>query len=157
MVGRVPAFQPGGSGSIPGSIRNFHFCPGIGCVSFVCLLSGGLGFDPRSGQVSWVRFFRGFSSLVRQMSESFRPPRSFGHHHHHHSSFINPYSANGLGDRLYATLHKMPGEVDYPFCLFLKSKNSPLYTSGSHFIHSTARSKPSHLNHFLSYYRLLQK
>ena len=30
-------------------------------------------------------------------------------------------------------------------CLFLKSKNSPLDTSGSHFIHSTARSKPSFL------------
>ena len=28
VVGRVPAFQPGG-------IRNFNFCPGIGCVSFV--------------------------------------------------------------------------------------------------------------------------
>ena len=36
----------------------------------------GPGFDPRSGQVSWVRFFRGFSSPVRQMSGSFRPPRS---------------------------------------------------------------------------------
>ena len=31
------------------------------------------GFDPRSGQVSWVRFFRGFSSPVRQISGSFRP------------------------------------------------------------------------------------
>ena len=68
---------------------------------------------------------------------------------------FNPYSAKGLGDRLYATLHKMPGEVDYSFCLFLKSKNSPLYTSGSHFIHSTARSKPSLLKHFPIYYRLL--
>ena len=28
-----------------------------------------------SGQVSWVRFFRGFSSSVRKMSGSFRPPR----------------------------------------------------------------------------------
>ena len=36
----------------------------------------GPGFDPRSGQVSWVRFFSGFSSPVRQMSGSFRPPRS---------------------------------------------------------------------------------
>ena len=34
------------------------------------------GFDPRSGQVSWVRCFRGFSSPVRQMSGSFRLPRS---------------------------------------------------------------------------------
>ena len=33
-------------------------------------------FDPQSGQVSWVRFFWGFSSPVRQMSGSFRPPRS---------------------------------------------------------------------------------
>ena len=33
---------------------------------------------------------------------------------------LNPYSAKGLGDRLYATLHKMPGEVGYSFCLFLK-------------------------------------
>ena len=34
------------------------------------------GFDPWSGQVSWVRFFWDFSSPVRQMSGSFRPPRS---------------------------------------------------------------------------------
>ena len=40
------------------------------------LSRSGPGCDPRSGQVSWVRFFRGFSSLVRQMSGSFRPPRS---------------------------------------------------------------------------------
>ena len=33
-------------------------------------------FDPWSGQVSCVLFFRGFSSSVRQMSGSFRPPRS---------------------------------------------------------------------------------
>ena len=33
-------------------------------------------FDLRSRQVSWVRFFRGFSSPVTQMSGSFRPPRS---------------------------------------------------------------------------------
>ena len=39
VVGRVPAFQPGGSGSIPGGVRNFNFCPGIGYVSFVCVLS----------------------------------------------------------------------------------------------------------------------
>ena len=35
----------------------------------------GPSFDPRSGQVSWVRFFRGFCSPVRQMSGRFRPPR----------------------------------------------------------------------------------
>ena len=40
------------------------------------LSRSGPGFDPRSGQVSWVRFFRGFSSPVRQMSWNFRPPRS---------------------------------------------------------------------------------
>ena len=39
MVGRVPAFQPDGPGSIPGGVRNFKICPGIGCVSFVCVLS----------------------------------------------------------------------------------------------------------------------
>ena len=37
VVGRVPAFQPGGRGSIPGGVRNFNFCPGIGCVC-VCPL-----------------------------------------------------------------------------------------------------------------------
>ena len=35
MVGRVPAIQPGDPSSIPGGVRNFNFCPGIGCVSFV--------------------------------------------------------------------------------------------------------------------------
>ena len=38
------------------------------------VLSTALHYYP-SGQVSWVRFFRGFSSLVIQMSGSFRPPR----------------------------------------------------------------------------------
>ena len=51
----------------------------IGFITQKCGLrvtSLGPGFDPRSGQVSWVRVFRGFSSLVRQMSGSFRSPRS---------------------------------------------------------------------------------
>ena len=39
VVGRVPAFQPGSPGSIPGGVRNFNFCPGIGRVSSVCVLS----------------------------------------------------------------------------------------------------------------------
>ena len=40
------------------------------------LSRSGPWFDPRSGQFSQVRFFRGFSSSVRQMSGSFRPRRS---------------------------------------------------------------------------------
>ena len=40
VVGRFPAFQPGGPGLILGGVRHFNFCPGIGCVSFVfCLVS----------------------------------------------------------------------------------------------------------------------
>ena len=38
-VGRVSAFKPGGPGSIPDGVRNFNSYPGIGCVSFVCVLS----------------------------------------------------------------------------------------------------------------------
>ena len=34
------------------------------------------GFDPLSEQVSWVRFFQGFSSSVRQMSGKFRLTKS---------------------------------------------------------------------------------
>ena len=34
------------------------------------------GLDHRSGQVSWVRFFRGFGSPVRQMSGKLRPQLS---------------------------------------------------------------------------------
>ena len=30
-------------------------------------------------------------------------------------TLLNPYSAKGLGNRLYAPLHKMPGEVGYSF------------------------------------------
>ena len=39
MVARVPAFQPGGPGSIPGGVGNLNFCHGSGCVSFACVLS----------------------------------------------------------------------------------------------------------------------
>ena len=52
------------------------------------LSRSGSGFDPWSGQVSWVRFFRGFSSPVRQIREALGPhgPRiSFGHHYHPYS------------------------------------------------------------------------
>ena len=42
----------------------------------VCLPHSGPRFDSRSRQVSWVRFLQGFSSPVRQMSGSLRPPRS---------------------------------------------------------------------------------
>ena len=39
VVGRVPAVQPGGPGSIHSGVKNFNLCPGIGCVSFVCILT----------------------------------------------------------------------------------------------------------------------
>ena len=39
------------------------------------LSRSGPGFYPQLGQVSWVRFFLSFSSPVRLMSGSFRPPR----------------------------------------------------------------------------------
>ena len=32
VVGSVPAFQPGGPGSIPGMVRICHFSPGTGFV-----------------------------------------------------------------------------------------------------------------------------
>ena len=51
-----------------------HRC-GTGGSTRACLRSGP-GFYPRSKQVSWVRFFRGFSSPARQMPGSFKPPRS---------------------------------------------------------------------------------
>ena len=67
-----PHFTVGGNW-----IKSLHLQPLQRCY---CENSGssrsGPGFDSRSGQVSWVRFFRGFSSPVRQMSGSFRPPRS---------------------------------------------------------------------------------
>ena len=52
---------------------------------------------------------------------------------------------------------KCQGKSTTHFVNFWSRKTSPLYTSRSHFIHSTARSKLSHLNHFPIYYRLLQK
>ena len=33
---------------------------------------------------------------------------------------LNPYDAKRLGYRLYATLHKLPREVGYSFCLFFE-------------------------------------
>ena len=44
VVSRVPAFQPGSPGSIPGRVRNLNFNPGTGRESFVyvlpCVVSG---------------------------------------------------------------------------------------------------------------------
>ena len=47
------------------------------------------GFDPRSGQFSWFRFFRGFSSIVRQMLGKLGPQPSadiIGHYNHRNYS-----------------------------------------------------------------------
>ena len=38
VVGRVPAFQPCGSGSIPGGVRNFNVCPGLGMYPLILIL-----------------------------------------------------------------------------------------------------------------------
>ena len=35
VVGKIPAFQPGGPGLIPDWVKNFNFYSGSGCVSFV--------------------------------------------------------------------------------------------------------------------------
>ena len=51
-----------------------------------CLLPCGPGFDPRSGQFPWLRFFQGFSPTVRQMSLNLRPqlsPDIISHHINH--------------------------------------------------------------------------
>ena len=72
MVGRVPCLptRRDGPGSIPGGIKNFNFCPGIGCVSFVCVLScvvsdGGpnIVLTTHSGKPALVYF----SALVRRL------------------------------------------------------------------------------------------
>ena len=52
VIGRVPAFRPGGPGSIPGEIRNFNSYPGIGCV---CHLSV---FCPVLSPVEALALFR---------------------------------------------------------------------------------------------------
>ena len=56
--------------------RNLNFlckCPALWTRQQHARLSrSGPRFDPRFGQVSWVRFFRGISSSVRQMSGSVR-------------------------------------------------------------------------------------
>ena len=39
VVGKVPSFQPSFDFRFPGGVRNFNSYPGIGCVSFVCVLS----------------------------------------------------------------------------------------------------------------------
>ena len=55
----------------------WYYCPLLWArQQHSCLSRSGPGFDLRSGQVSWVRFFRGFSSPVRWMSGSFRPSMS---------------------------------------------------------------------------------
>ena len=41
------------------------------------------------------------------------------------NELLNPYSAKGLGDRLYATLNKFPGEVATHFVYFRSLKTLP--------------------------------
>ena len=50
-----------------------------------CLSPNWPGFDPRSGQFSWLRFFQGFFSTVRQMLGKLRPhtsPNRICQHYH---------------------------------------------------------------------------
>ena len=57
--------------------HQFRFCPPLWSKWQHARLSHSRpGFDPQSGHVSWVRFFRGFSSPIKEMLGSFRPPRS---------------------------------------------------------------------------------
>ena len=57
VAGRITIFQQ----NYPDSIPHHH------CSRRVnrCLSPSGPGFDPRSGQFSWLRFFRGFSSTAK--------------------------------------------------------------------------------------------
>ena len=83
MVGRVPAFQPGGPGSIPSGVRNFNFRPGIGCVSFVfmsCVVFGGgpdIVLTTHSGRLALVYLS---SVLVQRLLLPLQAsdPRAFG-------------------------------------------------------------------------------
>ena len=84
VVGRVPAFQPGALCSIPGGVMNFNFRPGIGCVSFVCILSCVVsGKDPdivmttHSGRPAFVYMY---SILVQRLLLPLQAsdPRAFG-------------------------------------------------------------------------------
>ena len=83
MVGRATAFQPGGPGSIPGGVKNFNFCPGIGCVSFVftiCVVFGGgpdIMLTTHSGRPALVYLF---SVLVQRLLLPLQAsdPRAFG-------------------------------------------------------------------------------
>ena len=45
MVGRVPAFQPGGPDSIPGGVKNFNFYLGTRYMPFFLVLSGVVSSD----------------------------------------------------------------------------------------------------------------
>ena len=82
VVGRVPAFQPGSPGSIPGGVRNFNSYPGIGCVLNVlsCAVSGGdpdIVLTTHSGRLALVYLSRVLVQrqlLPLQASD----PREFG-------------------------------------------------------------------------------
>ena len=93
----------------------------------------------RSGQVSWVRFFRGFFSPVRQMSGSFRPQGpwiSFSHHYHPYSFIAGANDLrcwralisqiykleNELCSTVYSSAHSptFPSQlILQPFCCFI--------------------------------------
>ena len=82
--GRVHDFLPGGPGSILGGVRNFNFWPGIGCVSFVwilsCVVSGGdpdIELTTHSGKAALVCLS---SVLVQRVLLPLQAsyPRAFG-------------------------------------------------------------------------------
>ena len=88
------------------------------------LSCSGPGFDPLSGQVSWVRFFRGFSSPVRQMSGSFRPLNS--------PNIIWPSLSSSLiipYGRQWPEMLTRPKNLKYPSIRRAKLAKSTLLTS----------------------------
>ena len=53
MFGRIPAFQPGERGSIPGRVRDFKLYSGTGCV-YPCVFGSGFVFD-NGGEIVLTR------------------------------------------------------------------------------------------------------
>ena len=145
MVGRVPAFQPGGLGSIPGGVRNFNFCPGNVCVlclcSVLCCLCSfsNLSVTSPTSQLILQPFCH-FTYITAHSP-------TFPSLHLHHSSFSNPSVTLPMSQLILQPFHHFTYITAHPPTLPLLHLRHSSFSNPSF---ASPTSQALHLHHLVS-------